>query len=321
MNSSAEEKEFQNGKPPKKKKVSKVELKGFNKPTNFVFNIVIATFAISCVLPFLFVIAISLTEETALAVGGYRFWPSEFSFTGYTFLFDQMQDRIFRALFVTVLVTVIGTLINSTATSLYAYAISLSNFPFRRFFTIFCLITMLFSPGMVANYLVMTNLLQLKDTIWALILPMAVSPFNIILMRTFFKRSVSESIIESARIDGASEMRIFLQIVLPLAVPGIATISLFAALGYWNDWFNALLYIQSENLIPLQYLLIKLQNNILYLTQNAGAGAQVAGGLAAIPSESARMAIVVISTLPIAITYPFFQKHFVKGLTIGGVKE
>src|SRR5699024_2894924 len=192
---------------------------------------------------------------------------------------------------------------------------------FRRFFTVFCLITMLFSPGMVANYLVVTNILHLKDTIWALILPMAVSPFNIIVMRTFFKRSVSESIIESARIDGATEMRIFLQIVLPLAVPGIATISLFAALGFWNDWFNALLYIQNDDLVPLQYLLMKIQSNLDFLAKNAGMGAQIQGGLAALPSESARMAIVVVSTLPIALTYPFFQKYFVGGLTIGGVKE
>lgn len=305
----------------KKKKVSQVQIRSFNKPVNFVLNIVIALFAISCVLPFIFVIAISVTNEAALTANGYSFWPSEFSGFGYTYLFGQMQDKIFQALIVTIIVTVAGTLINSTATSLYAYAISRSNFPFRRFFTVFCLITMLFSPGMVANYLVMTNLLQLKDTIWALILPMAVSPFNIIVMRTFFKRSVSDSIIESARIDGASELRIFVQIVLPLAVPGIATISLFAALGYWNDWFNALLYIQNDNLVPLQYLLVKIQNNIQYLTQNAGAGSQLAGGLASIPGESARMAIVVISTLPIAISYPFFQKHFVKGLTIGGVKE
>ncbi|MFC3633040.1 carbohydrate ABC transporter permease [Enterococcus rivorum] len=305
----------------RKKTVSKVEIRSFNKPINVFFNFLIAIFALSCILPFLFVVAISLTNETALATYGYSFWPKEFSFFGYTYLFDQMNQKIFQALFVTVVVTVVGTLINSTATSLYAYVISRSNFPFRRFFTVFCLITMLFSPGMVANYIVMTNLLQLKDTIWALILPMAVSPFNIIVMRTFFKRSVSDSIIESARIDGASELRIFLQIVLPLAVPGIATISLFAALGYWNDWFNALLYIQKDSLVPLQYLLMKIQNNIQYLTQNAGASSQLAGGMASIPGESARMAIVVISTLPIAISYPFFQKYFVKGLTIGGVKE
>lgn len=305
----------------RKKTVSKVEIRSFNKPVNFFFNLLIAAFALSCVLPFLFVVAISLTNETALATYGYSFWPKEFSLFGYTYLFDQMHEKIFQALLVTLTVTVVGTLINSTATSLYAYVISRSNFPFRRFFTVFCLITMLFSPGMVANYIVMTNLLQLKDTIWALILPMAVSPFNIIVMRTFFKRSVSDSIIESARIDGASELRIFVQIVLPLAVPGIATISLFAALGYWNDWFNALLYIQEDKLVPLQYLLMKIQNNIQYLTQNAGASSQLSGGMAAIPGESARMAIVVISTLPIAISYPFFQKYFVKGLTIGGVKE
>ena len=180
---------------------------------------------------------------------------------------------------------------------------------------------MLFSPGMVANYIVVTNMLHLKDTLWALILPMAVSPFNIIVMRTFFKRQVSESIIESARIDGASEMRIFTQIVIPLAVPGIATISLFAALGYWNDWFNALLYIQSDNLIPLQYLLMKIQSNIEMLSQNASAGTQFGGSLMAIPKEATRMAMVVIATLPIACSYPFFQKYFVRGLTIGGVKE
>ena len=166
----------------KKKKVERVQVRSFNKTTNFFSNIMIALFAISCVLPFIFVIAISVTDESILSTHGYSFWPEKFSLFGYTYLFDQMQDKILQALFVTVLVTVLGTLINSTATSLYAYAISRSNFPFRRFFTVFCLITMLFSPGMVANYLVMTNLLQLKDTIWALILPMAVSPFNIIVM-------------------------------------------------------------------------------------------------------------------------------------------
>ena len=150
----------------KKKKVERVQVRSFNKTTNFFSNIMIALFAISCILPFIFVIAISFTDESILSTHGYSFWPEKFSLFGYTYLFDQMQDKIFQALYVTMLVTVLGTLINSTATSLYAYAISRSNFPFRRFFTVFCLITMLFSPGMVANYLVMTNLLQLKDTIW-----------------------------------------------------------------------------------------------------------------------------------------------------------
>lgn len=305
-----------------RKKVSKVNIRGFSPKVDLFFNILIALFAISCLLPFIFVIMISLTSEASLATNGYKFWPEEFSFQAYHYIFaGSMSEKIFRALGVTVFVTVFGTFVNATMTSLYAYVISRSNFPFRRFFTMVALITMLFAPGMVANYLVMTNMLHLKDTVWALILPMALGPFNILVMRTFFKKTVPDSIIESARIDGASEMTIFMKIVLPLAVPGIATISLFAALGYWNDWFNALLYIQNDSLVPLQYLLMKIQNNLDYLAQNSGMSAQMAGGLAALPSESARMAIVVISTLPIAITYPFFQKHFVGGLTIGGVKE
>lgn len=189
------------------------------------------------------------------------------------------------------------------------------------FFTVYALITMLFAPGMVANYLVVSNLLHLKDTVWALILPMALGPFGILVMRTFFKKTVPDSIIESARMDGASEWMIFMKIVLPLAVPGIATISLFSALTYWNDWFNALLYVQSENLYPMQYLLMKIQSNLQALAQNAGMSAQMADSLALLPKESVRMAIVVIATLPIALTYPFFQKYFVGGLTIGGVKE
>ena len=306
----------------KKEKVTKVEIRNFNPTANLIFNIIIALFALSCVLPFFFVVMISLTEEHSLAELGYRFWPKEFSTAAYSYIFaGQMSSKIFKAFGVTVLVTVLGTVVNSTMTSLYAYVISRSNFPFRKFFTIFALITMLFTPGMVATYLIVSNMLFLKDTIWALILPMALGPFNILVMRTFFIKTVPDSIIESARMDGASELKIFMKIVLPLAVPGIATISLFAALGYWNDWFNALLYIQNDDLVPLQYLLMKIQRNLDFLAKNAGMGAQIQGGLAALPSESARMAIVVVSTLPIALTYPFFQKYFVGGLTIGGVKE
>lgn len=306
----------------KKKKINQVQIRSFNPTVNLIFNIVIALFAISCVLPFIFVIAISLTSEGALAQYGYRFWPAEFSTAAYEFIFQgAMSGRIIRALGVTVLITVMGTVINATMTSLYAYVISRSNFPFRKFFTVFALITMLFTPGMVANYLVVTNVLQLKDTIWSLILPGALGSFNILVMRTFFIKTVPDSIIESARIDGATEMTIFRKIVLPLAVPGIATISLFAALGYWNDWFNALLYIQNDKLVPLQFLLMKIQNNLDYLSKNTGMAAQLSGGLASLPSQSAQMAIVVLATLPIALTYPFFQKYFVGGLTIGGVKE
>lgn len=305
--------------PTNKSKISAVDVRSFGKGANIFFNIIVLIFALSCLLPFFFVVIISLTEE-ALTVYGYQLWPKAWSISAYQFLFENGKDLL-RSLGVTVFITVVGTLINTTITSTFAYSISRKNFRYRRFFTIFCLITMLFAPGMVANYIVMTSVLNLQDTIWALILPMAMSPFNAIVMRTFFKRQVSDSIIEAARVDGASELRILVQIVLPLAVPGIATISLFAALGFWNDWFNALLYIQNDNLVPLQYFLMRIQANIEMLTKNLGAGAQYASSLAAIPKEAVRMAMVVVSTVPIVATYPFFQKYFVKGLTIGGVKE
>ncbi|WP_323610505.1 carbohydrate ABC transporter permease [Erysipelothrix enhydrae] len=302
----------------KKKKIEKVEVRSFSKNTDRVFNVIIGLFALSCIFPFIFVIVVSFTTETALMVNGYSLFPKEVSLDGYKFLYD-FKGQLLNSFGVTVFITVVGTLINTTFTSTYAYAISRPNFKYRRFFTKFALLTMLFSAGMIPNYIVMTKLLGLKDTVWALILPMALSPFNIIVMRTFFKRTVPDAIIESARIDGASEFRIFIQIVLPLAVPGIATISLFAALAFWNDWFNALLYINSENLYPLQYLLMKIQSNLDYISQNVGLSGINSG--IGLPKESARMAMVVLSTLPIAVSYPFFQKYFVSGLTIGGVKE
>lgn len=306
----------------KKKIVKKVNVRTFDQKTNAVFNVLIAFFAISCIIPFIFVMIISFTDESYLINHGYSFFPAAWSTKAYHYIFQgAMSHRIIRSFAVSVFITVLGTFINTTMTSTYAYAISRPYFPYRRFFTIYALITMLFVPGMVANYLVVSNLLQLKNTIWVLILPMALGPFGILVMRTFFKKTVPDSIIESARMDGAGELMIFMKIILPLAVPGIATISLFSALTYWNDWFNALLYVQSESLYPMQYLLMKIQSNIQALAQNAGMSAQLSDSLASLPKESVRMAIVVIATLPIALTYPFFQKYFVGGLTIGGVKE
>lgn len=301
-----------------KKKIQTVEVRSFGKKADIFFNILIAIIAISAIFPLLFVVGASLTSESAITIHGYSLIPKEFSLDGYRYLAD-FKEQIISSLGVTVFITVVGTIINTTFTSTYAYAISRDTFKWKRFFTMFSLITMLFSAGMIPNYIVVTKLLRLKNNIWALILPMALNPFNIIVMRTFFNRNVPNAIIESGRIDGASELRIFLQIVLPLAVPGIATISLFAAIGFWNDWFNALLYINSENLFPLQYLLTKLQSNLDYIAQNVGQSTQTAG--ANLPREATRMAMVVISTLPIVMTYPFFQKYFVSGLTIGGVKE
>lgn len=305
----------------KKKQITSVSIHSFSKKTDLFFSSLLGIFALSCTLPFLFVIIISMTDETSLAINGYSFWPEQWSLAGYEYLF-QLKDQILQALFITFFVTIVGTSLNVFFTVLYAYAISRNSFRYRRFLTLMALFTMLFSAGTIPTYIVMTSFLNLKDTVAALILPMLLSPFNIMVMRSFFRKTISESIIESARIDGASEFRIFFQICLPLTLPGIATIALFTALAFWNDWYNALLYIQSDNLFPLQYLLMKIQANIQYLSENAAAAAAMSSEVAgALPKEATRMAIVVVSTLPIACLYPFFQRYFVKGLTIGGVKE
>ncbi|MGM0753126.1 MAG: carbohydrate ABC transporter permease [Bacillota bacterium] len=293
---------------------------GFSGKTSIFMHLLLGTFAFLCIFPFLYVIIISLSNEQSLAENGYQLIPEQWSLEAYKYLWE-MKTQVIRAYGVTILVTVLGTFISVTVIALYAYAISRKQFVFRKQFTFIAFFTMLFSGGMVPFYIVMTQFLDLKNSMWALILPMAVNAFYIIIMRTFFLRSVPEAILESARIDGAGEWRIFLTIVLPLSVPGIATIALFNTLAYWNDWFNALLFIDDPNLIPLQSLLMRIENNMDFIKQNAMLSNQNSSILESIPQDSARMAMVVIATLPIALSYPFFQKYFIKGLTIGGVKD
>ena len=299
------------------KKKKKAYNEGFTGITNIIANIILAVFAIACVFPFIFVIIISLTSEQSLLEHGYSIFPKEWSLDAYKYLL-QSGGALAQSYMVTIVVTILGTIINVSMVSSYAYAISRKGFKYRRQFTFLVFFTMLFGGGMVPSYIVMTQVLGLKNTIWALILPLAFNSFNIIVMRTFFQKSVPDSIIESARIDGASEFRIFTKIVIPLAIPGIATIALFSTLAYWNDWFNAMLYIDYQNLVPLQHMLMKIEKNMEFIRQNAMLSGEV---MNALPQESVRMAMVVVSTLPIACTYPFFQKYFISGLTIGGVKE
>ncbi|HCA4833530.1 TPA: carbohydrate ABC transporter permease [Enterococcus faecium] len=293
----------------------------FSLPVERFFTILLILFTLSCIFPFIFVIVISLTDEKALQLNGYELLPAQWSTDAYQYLI-QDGGQLLRSLGVTIMITVIGTLITVFMTGTYAYVLSRASFPYQKFFTFYLFFTMLFAGGMVPSYLVMTKMLGLKNTIWALILPLAFSPYNVIILRTFFKKSIPESIIESAKMDGCSEFRVFFQIVLPLAIPGVATIGLFSSLGYWNDWFNALLYIDTNKLIPLQYLLMKIQNSMEFLANNNDITlAQQQAIQNSLPQESTRMAMVVVATLPIAIVYPFFQKYFVQGLTIGGVKE
>ena len=309
----------------KAKKMQEVESESkFNqvsKPVNFILTLLFLLLALACVVPFLFVVIISLTSEEALRLNGYRFIPEEWSFEAYKHILSSGSD-ILRAYGVSIVVTISGTILGLIIMSTYAYALSRRSFAYRKFFTKLIFIPMLFSGGMVSSYLVMVNFLGLKNNILALILPLCVSSFNIIILRTFFKTSVPEAVIESARIDGASELKLFIKIVLPIAIPGIATIGLFLTLAYWNDWFNAMFYIDKNSLIPLQYLLIKIETSMEFLVKNAASiGASAIEASKNMPTETLKMAIVVITTLPIMFAYPFFQKYFVNGLTIGAVKE
>ena len=207
------------------------EYNKIKKPTNVLFNIILTILSLLSVVPFIFVIIISLTDEQALAMNGYRFIPEKWSLYAYQYIIDA-GENIIRSYGVTILVTVLGTLIGLFLTGTYAYALSRKTYAFRSFFTKVITIPMLFSGGMIANYLVMTKVLMLKNTIWALILPLAMNSFNVIVLRTFFKTSIPDSVVESAKIDGASEWRLFFQIVIPMALPGLATIGLFLTLGY-----------------------------------------------------------------------------------------
>jgi len=289
---------------------------------NALANLVIGLFSLSCVYPFLFVVVISLTDEKTLALNGYSIFPKQWSIEAYSYIF-KTGDQLLRSYGVTILITFIGTLVTIAIVSLYAYAISRSYFKFRGFFSFLAFFTMLFGGGLVPSYIIVSQVLHLKDTIWALILPLSVSAFSILIMRTFFKTMVPDAIIESGKIDGASELRVFLYLVLPISLPGLATIGLFAALGYWNDWFNALLYIDNAKLLPLQSLLMKIETNIQFIVQNSAitSGTDRSAIARSMPTETTRMAMVVLATLPIIFAYPFFQRYFVQGLTIGSVKE
>ena len=286
--------------------------------SNIGFNVLIIVFSLLCVLPFVLVVIISLTNEEYIAVNGFSFFPKVFSLYAYKYIFTD-ATQILNSLSVSVFVTIVGTLVTLIITTMYAYVLFRKDFKYRNFFSFLAFFTMLFSGGLVPYYIVCTQILHLKDTLGALILPACLNAFNIIVLRTFFQTSISDSIIEAAEIDGAGEFRTLIQIVFPVSLPGIATIGLFSCLAYWNDWFTPMLFIQRNELFPLQYLMQSMVENMDYLSKLASS-AEVNEARKLIPKESASMAVVVISTIPIAFAYPFFQRYFISGLQLGSVK-
>ncbi|GHU58656.1 ABC transporter permease [Spirochaetia bacterium] len=288
--------------------------------SNVIFNVLLLLFALLCVLPMVLVISVSFSSETSINQYGYRFIPTVPSLEGYVFLFKQRQVML-RALWMSILVTGLGTVLGILFCMTMGYGLSRGTFKMRKIYNWLVFIPMVFSGGMVAQYYVNTQLLHLKNNLWILILPMAVSSFNIIICRTFLTTTIPDSVIESAKIDGAGQFTIFFKIVLPLSLPVMATIGLFMSFGYWNDWFTAMLYIQNPDLYTLQAFLQKIIQNIENLVKNGQLlGYNAREVLASLPQEAARMGIVILIVLPIACVYPFFQRYFVTGLTVGAVK-
>jgi putative aldouronate transport system permease protein len=274
----------------------------------------------ACAIPLLLVVSISFSAEESIQRYGYQLIPRIVSFEGYAYLFQQRYTML-RTLWMSVVVTVIGTTLGVILNSLMGYVLSRREYKLQKFYVWFVFIPMIFSGGLVSSYFITSQFLGLRDSIWALILPLSVSSFNVILCKTFFRTTIPDSIIESAVIDGASQLTVYFKIILPLSLPVLATIGLFLSFAYWNDWFQAMLYIDNPRLYTLQAYLNRLLGDINFLAQNAMTlGASMAEVLAALPREAARMAIVVVAVLPIACAYPFFQRYFISGLTVGSVK-
>ena len=285
--------------------------------SNVLFNILFLVLALMCFLPIIFIFIISITKNDVLRTQGYQLYVTAetASFDAYTFLWNQ-KHVILNALVVSVKVTVIGTVLGVMLTCLMGYVLSRKEHKLNGFLTMLVFIPMVFGGGLASSYVVNTQILGL----WVLILPLAVSSFNVTIARTFFRTTVPDSIIESAKIDGASQWTVFFRIVLPISKPVLATIALFLAFGYWNDWYQSMLYINDSSLKSLQATLDSMQKSLEYLTKNPSAGMTSADLKKAMPEEAVRMAIAFVVAVPIACIYPFFQKYFISGLTVGAVK-
>ncbi|RKP53089.1 carbohydrate ABC transporter permease [Cohnella endophytica] len=278
---------------------------------------VISLFSLSCLLPFIMVISGSLSVENDIVNHGYELWPRRVTFDSYRILFLG-SNRIVDAYGISALVTVAGTLLSLLVTSMAAYAMARRSFRYRNILSIYAIITILFSGGLVPWYIICVRYLELKDTIWAMILPPLANAFNMFLMRNFMM-AMPEDLHESAKIDGAGEFRIYARLIIPLAKPVLATIGLFVSLSYWNDWFLGLMFVDKQELQPLQLLLRTLISNVEFLRSSSNA-IDMQRIAMQLPTESLKMALTVVTIGPIVFLYPFLQRYFVKGLLVGAVK-
>jgi putative aldouronate transport system permease protein len=288
-----------------------------------VFNAVLWSVALLVVIPVALIVMISFSSEASIANVGYSLFPSEFSLKAYDYIF-KIGRQLGISYVMTFFYTAGGTALSLVVSTMFAYVICQKNFKARKGLTWYMFITMMFSGGLVPSYILQVNYLGMGDTVWVFLLSGTVNAYNIIILRTFIRTTIPESIFESSRLEGAGHFRVFLQMVLPLSKAGIATIALFNVVARWNDWFTGMLYVTNDpNLVPLQTMLIRLQNQLDFLKSNAQAAATPDGMemLRNLPNQSLRMSCTIAVILPILLAYPFFQRYFISGLTLGSIKE
>lgn len=282
-------------------------------------HIVMILLTLLALAPFVLLVSGSLTENNTAVRYGYSFWPKVFSLDAYKYIGTEWA-QIGRSYGMTILVTVVGTVLAILIVSLLAYGLAQSDVPGMRIMLLLIVFTMLFNGGIVSSYMIYTNVFHIKNTVWALIFPnLLLNGFTVMLVKNYIQHSIPKELTEAAEIDGCTQLRLFFKIIMPLSTPILATVGLLAAVAYWNDWTNGLYYITDSRLYTVQLLLNEMNNNIQFLTSNAAA-ANAMGAAAEVPSASIRMAIAVVAILPIIVIYPFFQKYFAKGITMGAVK-
>lgn len=277
--------------------------------------IIIGTFTVICLFPFILMITSSFMSEKEIVTEGYKIFPKHVTASAYRFLLSNPK-KLIDSYKITIFNTAVGTVLGLFFMSMAGYVLNRKDFKYRNYFSFFIYFTTLFSGGLIPSYILMVKYLHLKDSILAMILPGIIGAWSIFLMRNFMK-SIPDSLYESAAIDGAGDFRIYWQIFIPLAIPSLATVGLFLAFGYWNEWYNAMLYIQSADKFPLQYFLQKMvnQTNVDTLIKQG-----VTIDISELPTQSVKMATAVLATGPIVLLYPFAQRYFISGLTIGAVK-
>ncbi len=287
------------------------------KFANKLITIGLILLALFCVVPIFYILSASLSDEIRLTREGYSLIPRGFSIKAYDYILKSPR-AILNAYGVTILVTLAGTVVSLLVTTMLGYTIARKDFKFGRVISFMIFFSMLFNGGLVPTYIMITKYFGLKDTLWALMLPYIILPWHVFLMKGFLA-DIPTSLIEAAKIDGAGEIKSFFRIIVPISKPALATVGLFIAFTYWNDWYQSMLYIDSANINSLQFYLYRIMNNIQYLSTSMQAG-NITIDIASLPSETARMALCIMAAGPMLVIFPFFQKYFVKGLTVGAVK-